>query len=107
MKKKPLSKYPLVHIHWHDAAMHGNGQVSVEEARNYGIMKGHVAGWLVNETKRDVTIAMDFFPAQTNNENDTFRTLQSYPKSGIERMTKVKVLEVYKKEPPRNKPSKK
>lgn len=95
MKKKPLSKYSLVHIYWHDAAMHGTGQVTVDEAKTYGIMYGHISGWLVDETKTHVTVAMDFFPAQTNNEKDTFRTLQSYPKSGIEKMTVLKTLEVH------------
>lgn len=93
--KKPSSKYKLVHIAWHDAAIHGTGQYTVEEAKDYGIMRGHVAGWLVNETKEFVTIAMDFFPKQKDNERDTFRTLQSYPKSGIEKMTVLKILEIY------------
>ena len=95
MKDKLLGKYDLVHIVWHDAAMHGTEQVSVERIKDYGIMNGHIAGWLVNETKTYVTIAMDFFPAQKNNEKDTFRTFQSYPKSGIERITKLKTLKVY------------
>ena len=95
MKKKPLSKYDLVHIVWHDAAMHGTGQITVDEARDYGIMNGHVAGWLINKTKTHVNIAMDFFPAQRDNEKDTFRTVQSYPLSGIEKITTLKTLEIY------------
>lgn len=67
--KRLLSKYDLVHIVWHDAAMHGTGQYPVEDiARDFGIMNGHVAGWLVNETDTHYNIAMDFFPAQVNNE---------------------------------------
>jgi len=95
MKKKPLSKYDLVHIYWHDAAMHGTEQVSIDRVREYGIMRGHIAGWLIDETKDHVTIAMDFFPAQENNQKDNFRTLQSYPKSGIDKMTKLKTLEIH------------
>lgn len=95
MKKKPISKYDLVHVVWHDAAMHGTGQVSIEEVKSYGIMGGHIAGWLVDETDTHVTIAMDFFPAQTQNEKDTFRTLQSYPKSGIEKINRLKRLEIH------------
>lgn len=95
MKKKPLSKYDLVHIYWHDAAMHGTEQVSIKDVKNYGIMRGHVAGWLVDETDKHVTIAMDFFPASDQNARDTFRTLQSYPKSGINKMVRLKTLEIY------------
>ena len=96
-KPKPLSKYDLVHIYWHDAAMHGTSQVSVSEVKDYGLMRGHIVGWLVDETKEHVTVAMDFFPAQPNNHEDTFRTLQSYPKSGIEKMVRIKTLEIHTK----------
>lgn len=96
MKKTKLkSKYDLVHIVWHDAAMHGTGQVSIFDVKDYGIMNGHIAGWLIDETEKHVTIAMDFFPASNQNEKDTFRTLQSYPKSGIEKINRIKSLEVY------------
>lgn len=94
-KKKLLSKYNLVHIYWHDATLHGSGQVGIDEIKEYGIMYGHVAGWLVDESKTHVTIAMDFFPQSKDNVRDTFRTLSSYPKSGIEKMTVLKTLEVY------------
>lgn len=94
-KKKLLSKYDLVHIVWHDAAMHGTEQVSIDKVNEYGIMHGHIAGWLIDESKTHVTIAMDFFPAQTNNNKDTFRTLQSYPKSGIKKINRLKTLEIY------------
>lgn len=94
-KKKLLSKYDLVHIYWHDATMHGTRQVTIDDVKDYGIMRGHVAGWLVDETDKHVTIAMDFFPAQQDNERDTFRTLQSYPKSGIDKMVRLKTLEIY------------
>jgi len=96
MKKKPLSSYKLVHIKWHDAAMHGTDQVTIDNVKDYGIMDGHIAGWLIDETDRHVTIAMDYFPTQKDNYKDSFRTLQSYPKSGIEKITVLKVLEVYK-----------
>jgi hypothetical protein len=94
-KRKPVSKYDLVHIRWHDAAMHGTGQVSIDEVKDYGLMNGHVAGWKIDETKTHVTIAMDFFPRQKDNHKDSFRTLQSYPKSGIEKMIILKTLEIY------------
>jgi hypothetical protein len=93
--EKPLSSYDLVHVKWHDAAMHGTNQVSIDEVKSYGLMHGHIAGWLIDETKTHITIAMDFFPACEQNERDTFRTLQSYPKSGIERIDKLKTLEVH------------
>lgn len=93
--KELLSKYKLIYISWYDAALHGNEQVSIEDIKDYGIMYGHIAGWLVNETDKFVTIAMDFFPRQNDNDKDTFRTFQSYPKSGIEKMEVIKELEIY------------
>lgn len=95
-KTKPQSKYDLVHIVWHDATMHGTEQITIDQVKDYGVMNGHIAGWLIQETKDYVTIAMDFFPAQRDNHKDSFRTLQSYPKSGIKKINKLKTLEVYK-----------
>lgn len=95
MKKKLQSKYDLVHIYWHDAAMHGTAQVPIDEVKEYGLMRGHIAGWLVDETKTHVTVAMDFFPKQEGNSRDAFRTLQSYPKSGIDKMQRIKTLEIW------------
>jgi len=87
-------KYDLVYIYWHDAAMHGTAQVDLDEVKTYGLVHGYVAGWLVNETKDFITIAMDFFPASGQIPKDNFRTLQSYPKSGIEKMTRIKTLKL-------------
>lgn len=97
MPAKTTAKYDLVHIVWHDAAMHGTGQVWIGDVGRYGIIKGHVAGWLVQETKTHVTIGMDYFPSDNRNDGDSFRTLQSYPKSGIEKMVRVKTLKVLEK----------
>ncbi len=93
--KKILSQYKLVHIFWHDAAMHGSQQVSKDNLIEYGIIYGHIAGWLVYENKDFVTIAMDLFPKSNQNSQDSFRSLHSYPKSGIEKITTLKVLKVY------------
>ena len=93
--KKLVSKYNLVHIKWHDAAIHGRGQISIDDVKGYGLIHDHVAGWLIDKTKDHVTIAMDFFPKSEQNEKDSFRCLSSYPMSGIEKMTVLKILEVY------------
>ncbi len=95
-------KYELVHIYWHDAAMHGTEQISIDDVKNYGLIYGHSVGWLIDETKTHITLAMDFFPAQTIIQKDNFRTLQSYPKSGIEKMTRIKELK-YNPNPKKNK----
>lgn len=94
-KSKPVSSYDLVHIFWHDAALHGREQVSLDDVKDYTIIRGHVAGWLVDESKEHVTIAMDFFPAEKGLGQDSFRGLSSYPKSGIDKMTIVKTLEIH------------
>ena len=79
--------------------MHGTGQATLKEAKTYGLMQGHVAGWRVHETKEFITVATDFFPAQTNNDKDSFRTLQSYPKSGIKKIVVLMTLKVYETPP--------
>ncbi len=68
---------------WIDAAIHGSDTFSRKEAEEVGLIKGVVTGFLVKETKDYITVAMDYFP-----EEDTFRTIQTYPKSGIKKVHK-------------------
>lgn len=73
-------------IYWKDASLHGYNQETEETAMTLGLMKGFSVGILVNETDEFITVACDFFPAQSNNHKNTYRGLQTYPKSGIIRV---------------------
>ena len=74
----------VVVIEWVDSAMHGTAQRSREEAkRECGLIKCVSAGMLVHEDDQQITIALDWFP-----EDDDFRQIASYPKSGITNVTR-------------------
>lgn len=73
----------LVAISWVDAAIHGTDTFSRKEAENLGLITGLAVGIVVKETKEFITIAMDYF-----DEDDQFRTVQTYPKSGIYKIEK-------------------
>lgn len=68
----------LAIIFWEDAAMHGTYQRSREEMKELGLITGIAIGVIVSEDKKQITLAMDYFP-----EEDQFRQTATYPKSGI------------------------
>lgn len=81
-KKEKKIKDQFVLIYWKDAAMHGTFQTDREDAKKEcNLMKGISGGILVNEDKEQVTLALDWF-----HEEDQFRQIASYPKSGIYRL---------------------
>lgn len=79
-----MKKTQLILIEWKDATIHGSGQYSRERAlEEAGLTEGLSAGILVSEDKEQITIATDWFY-----EQDDFRCLSSYPKSGIMKITR-------------------
>ena len=73
-------------IRWIDCAMHGNEQVSREDAEQSKLIYCVSSGLLIKEDKHRVVLAMDWFC-----ENDSFREIHTYPKSGIIEIKKYKV----------------
>ena len=76
-----MQKYEIVIIEWTDAAIHGSGSFSRKEAEDCKLIEGLAVGFLIKETKEFITIAMDMFPNE-----ETLRTVQTYPKSGIKKI---------------------
>lgn len=76
----------IVKIDWLDAQIVGSDTYSRKEAEQRGLIQVESVGILVSENKKEIVIATDYFP-----EHDTFRSIQVYPKSGIKRITRMKV----------------
>ena len=74
--------------------MHGTDQKIRDEWKKSKLVQGIVAGHLVDETKEQITIAMDlFFGGQPDIPNDNYRQVAVYPKSGIKKIIKRFALE--------------
>ena len=86
MKKE---KNEIIIFHWADACMHGTDQKTREEWKKSKLVEGIVVGHIVDETKEHITVAMDlFFAGQPNIENNNYRQVAAYPKSGIKKILK-------------------
>jgi hypothetical protein len=72
----------VILIHWVDACIHGSETVSSTDASRLGLITCVSAGVLIHEDEEKITIGMDYFV-----DHDTFRTVQTYPKSGIVKVT--------------------
>lgn len=81
---KKTKKHTIAIINWVDASIHGSDTFTRKEAEESWLMEGVVVGLLVKEDKEKVVIAMDWFP-----KDDTFRTVQVYPKSGIKQIQRM------------------
>jgi len=82
-------KREIIVFHWLDASMHGTDQKTKEEWQRSILIEGIVAGHIVHETKDFFTIAMDlFFGGQHDIEDDNYRQVATYPKSGIKKIIK-------------------
>lgn len=86
MGGKIQMKDQFVLVYWIDASIHGSDQISREQAKkDCHLIKGISGGILVNETKDSVTLALDWF-----HENDDFRNIATYPKTGIYKIVRYK-----------------
>ena len=81
-------KNEIIVFHWADASMHGTDQKTKKEWEKSGLIHGIVAGHIVSETKTHFNIAMDLFFKQHDIDEDNYRQVASYPKSGIIKIIK-------------------
>lgn len=71
-------------VEWTDAAMHGTDQFSLKYAKeNLGLIDIVSAGIVVHEDRKQITLALDW-----HHNDDQFRQIASYPKSGIRKITR-------------------
>ncbi len=73
-------------IYWTDATIHG-GDARTREGwgKIARLMTGVAVGHIVQETQDTITLAMDFFN-ETDELNETYRVVSTYPKSGISKI---------------------
>ena len=68
----------VVVIQWEDACMLGTEQID-EYDKDIRLAYGFTAGVLVKETKKFIALCLDVFDTGSRK----YRTVQTYPKSGI------------------------
>ncbi len=80
----------LAIIHWEDSWTHGNVQLSEKEWEKKSIGYVISAGLVVNEDDKQISLATDYFYPQSVDEG-SFRVVNSFPKSCIHKIIKIKL----------------
>jgi len=76
----------IVIIHWKDACKHGNDTQHIKDCRDFNLMELISTGILLNETNELITVGNDYCPEYKN-----CRDVNTYPKSGISKIKRVKI----------------
>ena len=82
----------VIVFHWKDASMQRKDQLTRSEWGDAKLIEGIVAGHLIHEDKERIVIGMDLFFEQQDIEEDNFRQVGVYPKSGIIKIIKKFIL---------------
>ena len=92
MKKELLKiNKGIAIIHWEDSWIHGNTQLSEKEWKNKNIGYAVSTGIIVNEDDKQISIATDYFYPQNVDNEGSFRGVNSFPKSGIHKIIRIKI----------------
>ena len=91
--KKELQKFnkEIAIIHWEDSWTHGNIQLSEKEWKEKNIGYAISIGLVVNENEKQISLAMDYFYPQNVDNEGSFRVVNSFPKSAIHKIEKIKI----------------
>ena len=81
-----MSKKRIAIIDWIDASMFGNSSQHEKDCRKYKLMKIKSVGIIIRETKKFITLGMDYCPEYRN-----YRDVNVYPKSGIRKIRRIKL----------------
>lgn len=84
-------KNTIAIIYWSDSAIHGSEQRSREQWKNYKLVEGISVGIIIHEDKKQITIGQDWFYKDNFGEIDEFRSVSSYPKSGIKKIKRINI----------------
>ena len=76
----------IVILRWRDAGLHGQGTKWEEDLDSVGLVTLISAGILVKEDEDSLTLCMDWM-----SEEKSWRSLASYPKSGIKIIKRIKI----------------
>jgi len=85
-------KREIIVFQWKDASMQDKDQLSRSSWESARLIEGIVAGHVVHENKERIIVALDLFYKQEDIEEDNFRQVAVYPKSGITKIIKRFVL---------------
>lgn len=86
-----MKQQTLAIIYWTDASIHGTEQLSRSGWASANLVNGISTGIVIKEDKQSITVGMDFFYRSGKDDLDEFRTAQTYPKSGISKIKRVKI----------------
>lgn len=82
---RKINTRQVVVICWEDACLHGRDQYSSDDPE-LTLAYGFSAGILVKETTKSISLCLDVF----NFGDKNYRTVQTYPKSGIKSIKRIK-----------------
>jgi len=85
-------------IHWEDSWTHGNVQLSEKKWKNKNIGYAVSAGLIVNEDNKQISLATDYFYPQNVDTEGSFRIVNSFPKSAIHKIVRIKLPAEIKKQ---------
>jgi len=99
MKKKvqELNKEIAI-IHWEDSWTHGDVQLSEKKWKNKNIGYAISAGLIVSENNKQISLATDYFYPQNVDYEGSFRIVNSFPKSTIHKIVRIKLPTEIKKQ---------
>jgi len=75
----------LVIFRWRDSALHGQHTRWEDDLGEVSLVTLITAGLLVKEDNESISLCMDWNP------EGSWRTLQTYPKSGIKQIRRIKI----------------
>jgi len=73
-------------IYWKDSCKYGRNSYTGKDCTSFEPIKLISAGILINETEEFITIGNDY-----HDEEDSYRDVNVYPKSGIQKIRKIKI----------------
>lgn len=78
-------------IHWEDSWTHGNIQLSEAEWKKKNIGYAVSVGLIVNEDRKQISLATDYFYPQSVDLDGSFRVVNSFPKSSIHKIIRIEL----------------
>lgn len=80
--------FEIIIFLWKDATIHSAEQNPRSYWEKQSLISGVVAGHVILEDKDKIIVGLDLFPKQPGQEEDNYRNVAVYPKSGIVKIIK-------------------
>lgn len=86
-------KKQIAIVYWNDAVIHTSVQLDEDEAKLYFPIRGISVGIIAHETKKFITLAVDWFPKKQggsmNFKQEQLRQISTIPKACIQRIRRI------------------